>query len=288
MSSLKAGQGLSQYLKTRGEAEALVKASALDWTIYQPSVIFGAGDGLVSRFASCCEACRCCRWRVPARGWRRPGSATWPRRSPAALPATPCGQRRSFELYGPEVLTPGRDRAQDPRCGRSAHADHFAARQPRPAAGASSPNCCRANPSRSTISARCAPTRSARSTAMRRSASCRSRSPLGCRPCSCARHGRRRLDTGPLAAYADPARVQPAVPGIRSNARSRSRFFAVEAARSLSLPQQLAGGRRRRWRRCFRSTSRQAGWRRVSPQKSSSATHRGFPGRPAMPRSHDR
>src|SRR5574337_709158 len=52
MSSLKAGQGLSQYLKTRGEAEALVKASALDWTIYQPSVIFGAGDGLVSRFAT--------------------------------------------------------------------------------------------------------------------------------------------------------------------------------------------------------------------------------------------
>ena len=51
MSSLKAGQGLSQYLKTRGEAEALVKASALDWTIYQPSVIFGPGDGLVSRFA---------------------------------------------------------------------------------------------------------------------------------------------------------------------------------------------------------------------------------------------
>jgi NADH dehydrogenase len=51
MSSLKAGQGLSQYLQTRGEAEALVKASALDWTIYEPSVIFGRGDGLVGRFA---------------------------------------------------------------------------------------------------------------------------------------------------------------------------------------------------------------------------------------------
>lgn len=50
MSSLKAGQGLSGYLRTRGAAEALVKASTLDWTIYQPSTIFGPNDGLVSRF----------------------------------------------------------------------------------------------------------------------------------------------------------------------------------------------------------------------------------------------
>jgi NADH dehydrogenase len=50
MSSLKAGQGLSRYLKTRGEAEGLVKTSTLDWTIYQPSTIFGPNDGLVSRF----------------------------------------------------------------------------------------------------------------------------------------------------------------------------------------------------------------------------------------------
>ncbi|MET0506111.1 MAG: complex I NDUFA9 subunit family protein [Luteibacter sp.] len=50
MSALKAGQGLSHYLKARGEAEALVKASTLDWTLYQPSTIFGPGDGLVGRF----------------------------------------------------------------------------------------------------------------------------------------------------------------------------------------------------------------------------------------------
>jgi NADH dehydrogenase len=51
MSSLRAGEGESHYLKTRGEAEALVKASGLDWTIFQPSVIFGRGDGLFTRFA---------------------------------------------------------------------------------------------------------------------------------------------------------------------------------------------------------------------------------------------
>jgi uncharacterized protein YbjT (DUF2867 family) len=51
MSALRAGEGESFYLKTRGEAEAKVKSSALAWTIFRPSVIFGAGDGLFFRFA---------------------------------------------------------------------------------------------------------------------------------------------------------------------------------------------------------------------------------------------
>lgn len=52
MSSLNAGRGRSHYLKSRGEAEAAVKASGLDWTIFEPSVVFGAGDGLFCRFAA--------------------------------------------------------------------------------------------------------------------------------------------------------------------------------------------------------------------------------------------
>ena len=51
MSALRAGEGESFYLKTRGEAEARVKASALAWTMFRPSVIFGEGDGLFCRFA---------------------------------------------------------------------------------------------------------------------------------------------------------------------------------------------------------------------------------------------
>lgn len=51
MSSLRAGEGESWYLRTRGEAEAQVKSSGLDWTIFRPSVIFGRGDGLFNRFA---------------------------------------------------------------------------------------------------------------------------------------------------------------------------------------------------------------------------------------------
>jgi len=49
-----AEQGPSHYLRTKGEAEAVVRASspALAWTIVQPSVIFGPGDSFTNRFAS--------------------------------------------------------------------------------------------------------------------------------------------------------------------------------------------------------------------------------------------
>lgn len=50
MSALNAGRGRSHYLRTRGEAEAAVREAKLDWTIFQPSVIFGPGDGLFARF----------------------------------------------------------------------------------------------------------------------------------------------------------------------------------------------------------------------------------------------
>ncbi|MGH8184420.1 MAG: complex I NDUFA9 subunit family protein [Rhodanobacteraceae bacterium] len=50
MSSLNAGNRASMYLKTRGEAEAQVRNSGMDWTIYRPSVVYGEGDSLVFRF----------------------------------------------------------------------------------------------------------------------------------------------------------------------------------------------------------------------------------------------
>ena len=105
MSSLNAGQGLSQYLKTRGEAEALIKASSLDWTIYQPSVIFGDGDGLVTRFANLLR-------KMPALPLARASSRLAPTYAGDVAEAIArcvaddkLGRRRSFELYGPEVLT---------------------------------------------------------------------------------------------------------------------------------------------------------------------------------------
>ncbi len=52
MSALRAGEGSSHYLKTKGEAEALVTASDLDWAIIRPSVIFGPADSFLNRFAA--------------------------------------------------------------------------------------------------------------------------------------------------------------------------------------------------------------------------------------------
>jgi uncharacterized protein YbjT (DUF2867 family) len=54
MSSLGAGaQAPSQYLRSKGEAEALIRvaAASLGATIFRPSVIFGPNDSLTNRFA---------------------------------------------------------------------------------------------------------------------------------------------------------------------------------------------------------------------------------------------
>jgi len=52
LSALNAGNGSSHYLKSKGEAEALLRsADHLEVSIFQPSVIFGRGDQFFNRFA---------------------------------------------------------------------------------------------------------------------------------------------------------------------------------------------------------------------------------------------
>ena len=54
VSALKAGlDAPSYYLRTKGEAEKLIRDQhgGLDWTIFQPSVMFGPGDTFLNRFA---------------------------------------------------------------------------------------------------------------------------------------------------------------------------------------------------------------------------------------------
>jgi NADH dehydrogenase len=54
VSALKAAvDAPSYYLRSKGEAERLIRegSAALDWTIFQPSVMFGPGDSFLNRFA---------------------------------------------------------------------------------------------------------------------------------------------------------------------------------------------------------------------------------------------
>ena len=104
MSALNAGRGKSHYLRTRGEAEALVRASGLRWTLFQPSVIFGPGDGLFERFAALLRL-------LPVLPLARPQAKFAPVYVGDVVSAIvhclhdPATVHQAYELYGPDTMT---------------------------------------------------------------------------------------------------------------------------------------------------------------------------------------
>jgi NADH dehydrogenase len=108
MSALNADakHGGSHYLRSKGEAEQLVRAETLlGWTIFRPSVIFGPGDSLTRRFA---RLLRFSRGLMPlARAGARFAPIYVDDVVEAFLRALRGGaaEHQVFELCGPEVLT---------------------------------------------------------------------------------------------------------------------------------------------------------------------------------------
>lgn len=104
MSALNAGRGQSHYLRTRGEAEALVRQSGLRWSIFQPSVIFGRGDGLFQRFAALLRM-------TPVLPLACPGARFAPvyvgdvARAFVAALGTREHEGQTFELYGDRIMS---------------------------------------------------------------------------------------------------------------------------------------------------------------------------------------
>lgn len=103
MSSLNAGNPASKYLKTRGEAEAQVRNSGLEWTIYRPSLVYGEGDGLIFRFLKLLQM-------APALPLAQPHAKIAPVFvGDVAEAFRRCVRDRStigriYELYGPDTL----------------------------------------------------------------------------------------------------------------------------------------------------------------------------------------
>jgi NADH dehydrogenase len=108
MSALNADseRGRSHYLRTKGEAERMVRsAPQLDWTIFRPSVIFGAGDSLTNRFA---RLLRLSAGLLPlARAGARFAPVYVGDVADAFVRALHGGatSRQTYELCGPQILT---------------------------------------------------------------------------------------------------------------------------------------------------------------------------------------
>jgi NADH dehydrogenase len=105
MSSLGAGPDApSAYLRTKGEAEAIVRDSGLGWTLFRPSVIFGPDDNFLNLFAQALKL-------LPVMALGSPGARFQPVFVEDVAAAFMKGladlgsHGKSYDLCGPRVYT---------------------------------------------------------------------------------------------------------------------------------------------------------------------------------------
>jgi uncharacterized protein YbjT (DUF2867 family) len=106
MRALHAGDGESHYLQARGDAEARVRGSSLDWTLFRPSVIAGPCDGLFCRFAQLLRFAP----GLPLGGAGTRFQPVWVGDVADAFVRALDDEAtigRSYDLVGPEVMTLG-------------------------------------------------------------------------------------------------------------------------------------------------------------------------------------
>ena len=105
MSALGADRnGPSLYARSRGDGEAMVRQSAADWTIYQPSVVFGPEDQFLNLFARLAAVAPV----LPIGGANtrfQPVSVSDVAAAMVNTLAQPASVHKSYELCGPEIFT---------------------------------------------------------------------------------------------------------------------------------------------------------------------------------------
>ncbi len=96
--------GVSMYQRSKGEGERIIRASALEWTIFRPSVIFGADDNFINLFSKLAR-------RFPilplarADGRFQPVSVENVAEAMKRALTMPQTVGKSYDLAGPEILT---------------------------------------------------------------------------------------------------------------------------------------------------------------------------------------
>ncbi|MBI3057121.1 MAG: complex I NDUFA9 subunit family protein [Betaproteobacteria bacterium] len=105
MSALGAdASGPSKYLRTKGAAEALVRASGLDWTVFRPSVIFGREDKFLNLFAALLRFAPVVFLASPSARFQPVFVEDVARAFVRSL-ADPSACGKSYDLCGPRVYT---------------------------------------------------------------------------------------------------------------------------------------------------------------------------------------